>query len=132
MFLFFRLKIQSGTIEYGAIFESQNIVDISNDKFLKREKCLIGFDAGFYKNGNRIDFNGTVRIELLLDEDLRAESTLKLYRLIDGNLEQIEFELTDSGLVFITDHLTDFYITAVTKNNVLEIGLGTSAGILIF
>lgn len=126
-----KLKIQSGTIEYGAIFESQNIVDVSDDKFPKREKCLKGFDTGFYKNGNRIDFNGTVRIELLLNEDLRAESNLKLYSLTDGNLKQIEYELTDSGLVFIIDHLTDFYITVETKNNALGIGLGTSAGILI-
>ncbi len=126
-----KLKIQSGTIEYGAIFESQNIVDVSDDKFPKREKCLKGFDIGFYKNGSRIEFNGTVRIELLLDEDLRAESNLKLYSLTDGNLKQIEYELTDSGLVFITDHLTDFYITVETKNNALGIGLGTSAGILI-
>ena len=126
-----KLKIQSGTIEYGAIFESQNIVDVSDDKFPKREKCLKGFDAAFYKNGNRIDFNGTVRIELLLDEDLRAESNLKLYSLTGGNLKQIEYELTDSGLVFITDNLTDFYITVESKNNALAIGLGTSAGIVI-
>ena len=68
---------------------------------------------------------------MLLDEDLRAESNLKLYSLTGGNLKQIEYELTDSGLVFITDNLTDFYITVESKNNALAIGLGTSAGIVI-
>ncbi len=35
------------------------------------------------------------------------------------------------SLVFITDNLTDFYITVESKNNALAIGLGTSAGIVI-
>lgn len=126
-----KLNIQSGIIEYGVTFESEDIDDINEKMFPKNVECIRGFDIGFYKDGNRIEFNGTVRIELLLDEDMLGKSNLKLYKLMDGDLKQLEYELTDSGLVFITDELTDFYITVDVQDNAFWIGLGTSAGILI-
>ncbi len=126
-----KLNIQSGMIEYGATFESKVLDDVIDEMFPKNVECLRGFNTGFYKDGSRIEFNGTVKIELSLDDETLSKSNLKLYREINGELKQIEYELTDSSLVFITDELTDFYITVESKNNALAIGLGTSAGIVI-
>lgn len=126
-----KLNIQSGIIEYGAAFESKDKDDICEEMFPKNVQCLRGFDTGFYKDGNRIEFNGTVRIELTLDEEMLGKSNLKLYKITSGELKQVEYELTDLSLVFFTDELTDFYITVENKNNALWIGLGTSAGVLI-
>lgn len=126
-----KLNIQSGMIEYGATFESKVLDDVIDEMFPKNVECLRGFNTGFYKDGSRIEFNGIVKIELSLDDKTLSKSNLKLYREINGELKQIEYELTDSSLVFITDELTNFYITVESKNNALAIGLGTSAGIVI-
>ena len=52
--------------------------------------------------------------------------------LAGGELKELEYEIKDSNLIFITDNLSDFYIAAEVHNTTLLRDLGIGAGVLIF
>lgn len=126
-----KLNIQSGMIEYGATAGSEEINCLNEELLSKNKECLGGYKIAFYKDGKKIDYGGTVRISLMLGSEMLNKPKLLLYELSDGELKEIEFEIVDSRLVFITDNLSEFYIIAEIKNNALWIGLGVAAGEVI-
>ncbi len=125
-----KLDVISGNLVYGATFVSEDIVDVNRDIFPPDVNYLYGFNSQFYKDGNQIGFNGSVQITLSLDKDILSKSGLNLYGLTNGELKELDYEITDSQLVFVTNHLTDFYI-AVEKSNAIWIGLGVGIGVLL-
>ncbi len=126
-----KIEILSGMIEYGATAGSEEINSLNEELLSKNKECLGGYKIAFYKDGKKIDYDGTVRISLMLGSEMLNKPKLLLYELSDGELKEIEFEIVDSRLVFITDNLSEFYIVAEIKNNALWIGLGVAAGVVI-
>lgn len=126
-----KLNILSGTIEYGATLESREINSIDADLFPKNTECLNGVNIAFYKDCQKLDYNGTVKISISLDGEMLGKSGLKLYGMLDGGLKELEYEIIDSKLTFVTDSLTDYYITAEIKSNALWIGLGVGIGLAV-
>lgn len=125
------LNILSGNIEYGAELEKRDILDIDESILPKNNKYIKGFSLDFCKGGKNIEFNGTVKVTVTLDEETANLAGLKIYSLSDGKLKELKYERTDNILIFDTENLTDFYISIKVQNSALWIGLGIGGGLVV-
>lgn len=125
-----KLRILSGRIEYGANLRVSEI-DINENAFPKNIECLRALNIAFYKDGRKVRHNGQVRVALTLDTETLNKHGLKLYGMMDGEPKELEYEIIDTEMFFVTDSLTDFYITAEIKSNALWLGLGIGGGVAV-
>jgi hypothetical protein len=79
------------------------------------------YDISLLLDGEEIKPNGAVKITIPLDDEMKKYVDLKVVYITDtGEVIEVESEITENGISFITDHFSYYAVVGTSKEVVSE------------